>query len=112
MSELLDKIIEAKGILGDKQAEIIAEGYPLQDWCPEKGSAKSIFNQNDNTPSMRWMKKDYYFKDFSTGKVCGILDYYMYKYNEPYMKAVKRLLDETGVSYNPSLISSSSSNEQ
>ena len=112
MSELLDKIIEAKGILGDKQAEIIAEGYPLQDWCPEKGSAKSIFNQNDNTPSMMWMKKDYYFKDFSTGKVFGILDYYMYKYNEPYMKAVKRLLDETGVSYNPSLISSSSSNEQ
>lgn len=112
MSELLDKIIEAKGILGDKQAEIIAEGYPLQDWCPEKGSAKSIFNKNDNTPSMMWMKKDYYFKDFSTGKVFGILDYYMYKYNEPYMKAVKRLLDETGVSYNPSLISSSSSNEQ
>lgn len=103
MSELLDKIIEAKGILGDKQAEIIASGYPLEEWNPEKGSAKSIFNANDNTPSMMWMKKDYYFKDFSTGKVFGILDYYMYKYNEPYMKAVKRLFDETKVSYDSSI---------
>lgn len=103
MSELLDKIIEAKGILGDRQAEIIANGYPLEEWNPEKGSAKSIFNANDNTPSMMWMKKDYYFKDFSTGKVFGILDYYMYKYNEPYMKAVKRLFDETKISYDNSL---------
>lgn len=112
MSELLDKIIEAKGILGDRQAEIIAEGYPLEEWNPEKGSAKSIFNSNDNTPSMMWMKKDYYFKDFSTGKVFGILDYYMYKFHEPYMKSVKRLLDETGVKYNPSLFNFVSTTEQ
>lgn len=112
MSELLDKIIEAKGILGDRQAEIIAEGYPLEEWNPEKGSAKSIFNSNDNTPSMMWMKKDYYFKDFSTGKVFGILDYYMYKFHEPYMKSVKRLLDETGVKYSPSLFNFVSTTEQ
>lgn len=112
MSELLDKIIEAKGVLGDRQAEIIAEGYPLEEWNPEKGSAKSIFNSNDNTPSMMWMKKDYYFKDFSTGKVFGILDYYMYKFGEPYMKAVKRLLDETGVKYSPSLFNFVSTTEQ
>ena len=112
MSELLDKIIEAKGVLGDRQAEIIAEGYPLEEWNPEKGSAKSIFNANDNNPSMMWMKKDYYFKDFSTGKVFGILDFYMYKYNEPYMKAVKRLLDETKVKYDPSLFSFTTPTEQ
>jgi len=103
MSQLLDKIIEAKEKLGDRQAEIIAEGYPLEQWNPERGSAKSIFNQNDNTPSMMWEKRNYYFKDFSTGKVFGILDYYMHKYNEPYLKSVKRLLDETGVEYEPSL---------
>ena len=112
MSELLDKIIEAKGVLGDRQAEIIAEGYPLEEWNPEKGSAKSIFNANDNNPSMMWMKKDYYFKDFSTGKVFGILDYYMYKFGEPYMKAVKRLLDETKVKYDPSLFSFTAPTEQ
>lgn len=112
MSELLDKIIEAKGVLGDRQAEIIAEGYPLEEWNPEKGSAKSIFNANDNTPSMMWMKKDYYFKDFSTGKVFGILDYYMYKFHEPYMKSVKRLLDETGVKYSSSLFNFVSTTEQ
>lgn len=112
MSELLDKIIEAKGVLGDRQAEIIAEGYPLEEWNSEKGSAKSIFNANDNNPSMMWMKKDYYFKDFSTGKVFGILDYYMYKFGEPYMKAVKRLLDETKVKYDPSLFSFTAPTEQ
>lgn len=103
MSKLLDKIIEAKGIMGDKAAEIIAEGYPLEEWDERRMVAKSIFNKHDNTPSMAWNKKDLYFKDFSTGKTFGIIDYYMYKYNENYIKAVKRLLDETKVSYSPSL---------
>lgn len=103
MSKLLDKIIEAKSIMGDKAAEIIAEGYPLEEWDERRMVAKSIFNKHDNTPSMAWNKKDLYFKDFSTGKTFGIIDYYMYKYNENYIKAVKRLLDETKVSYSPSL---------
>lgn len=111
MSQLLDKIIEAKDKLGDKQAEIIAEGYPLEQWNPERGSAKSIFNPNDNTPSMMWEKRNYYFKDFSTGKVFGILDYYMQHYNEPYLKAVKRLLDETNTEYDPSLFNFSQTSE-
>ena len=103
MSKLLDKIIEAKEIMGDKAAEIIAEGYPLEEWDERRMVAKSIFNKHDNTPSMAWNKKDLYFKDFSTGKTFGIIDYYMYKYDENYIKAVKRLLDETKVSYSPSL---------
>lgn len=103
MSKLLDKIIEAKSIMGDKAAEIIAEGYPLEEWDERRMVAKSIFNKHDNTPSMAWNKKDLYFKDFSTGKTFGIIDYYMYKYNENYIKAAKRLLDETKVSYSPSL---------
>lgn len=103
MSKLLDKIIEAKEIMGDKAAEIIAEGYPLEEWDERRMVAKSIFNKHDNTPSMAWNKKDLYFKDFSTGKTFGIIDYYMYKYDENYIKAVKRLLDETKVSYSPNL---------
>lgn len=99
MSQLLEKIIEAKEVLGNKQAEMIAEGLPLEEWNPEKGSAKSIFNPNDNTPSMIWEKKNYYFKDFSTGRTFGIIDFFMKKYNESYVKAVKRLFDVTGIEY-------------
>lgn len=103
MSELFDKIKEAKEVLGDTAAEIIATGYPLENWSPEKGSAKSIFNVNDNTPSMMWNKKEYYFKDFSTGKTFGLIDYFMIKNDESYMKAVRRMLDLAKIEYNPKL---------
>ena len=62
MKDLFDRIKEAKEKLGDEAAEIIAKEYPLEEWNPERLSAKSIFNSNDNTPSMIWNKRDHYFK--------------------------------------------------
>lgn len=105
MKDLFDRIKEAKEKLGDEAAEIIAKEYPLEEWNPERLSAKSIFNSNDNTPSMIWNKRDHYFKDFSTGRVFGLIDFYMSKYNEPYIKAARRMLDLAGVEYNPKMFS-------
>ena len=105
MKDLFDRIKEAKEKLGDEAAEIIAREYPLEEWSPERLSAKSIFNSNDNTPSMIWNKRDHYFKDFSTGRVFGLIDFYMSKYNEPYIKAARRMLDLAGVEYNPKMFS-------
>lgn len=105
MKDLFEKIKEAKDKLGTEAAEIIAKEYPLEEFNPEKLSAKSIFNKNDNTPSMIWNKKDNYFKDFSTGRVYGLIDFYMEKYNEPYIKAARRMLDLAGIEYNPKMFS-------
>ena len=105
MKDLFEKIKEAKEKLGTEAAEIIAKEYPLEEFNLEKLSAKSIFNKNDNTPSMIWNKKDNYFKDFSTGRVYGLIDFYMEKYNEPYIKAARRMLDLAGIEYNPKMFS-------
>jgi len=111
MSDLYEKIKEAKEALGNKQAEIIAEGYPLEAWDESKGSAKSIFNPNDNTPSMMWNKKEYYFKDFSTGKTYGIIDFYMQKYGDTFTKAAKRLFQEANIEYSSDLLDFSQTQE-
>lgn len=104
-SALFTKIKEAKDALGVEQANIIAQGYPLEDWDESKGSAKSIFNPNDNTPSMMWNKQESYFKDFSTGKTFGIIDFFKIKYKESFTAAAKRLLDLADVEYEPDLFS-------
>lgn len=93
--DVLDCIKEAKEIMGDKAAEIIAKGFKLDNW-DGVGKASSPYT-SDSNPSCIWNKKEKYFKDFSTGRVIGILDYYMYHYKESYKGAIIRLCNETGV---------------
>ena len=81
MENLYEKIKEAKEALGEKAALIIASELPIENWNEEKLSGKSPFNDKDNTPSFLWNAKENCFKDFSTGKNYGIIDFYMDKYS-------------------------------
>ena len=93
MENLYEKIKEAKEVLGEKAALIIASELPIENWNEEKLSGKSPFNDKDNTPSFLWNAKENCFKDFSTGKNYGIIDFYMDKYSCNFVSAAKKLFD-------------------
>lgn len=99
MENLYEKIKEAKEALGEKAALIIASELPIENWNEEKLSGKSPFNDKDNTPSFLWNAKENCFKDFSTGKNYGIIDFYMDKYSCNFVSAAKKLFDLVGVKY-------------
>lgn len=92
MSNLYEKINLAKNELGSQAAMIISSELPIENWNAEKLCGKSPFNPNDNTPSFIWNSKENCFKDFSTGKNYGIMDFYMDKYNCNFVSAAKSFL--------------------
>ena len=93
MENLYTKINQAKEELGTQAAAIIATELPIENWNAEKLSGKSPFNPNDNNPSFIWNAKDNCFKDFSTGKNYGIIDFYMDKYGYSFVTAAKKLFE-------------------
>lgn len=95
MSDILDKIIEAKEKMGDNAIERIVKHYNLENYNPERKSASCPFH-TDKTPSLIWNDKDKAFKCFSCSRRISILDMYI-ETEGSYSKAVKRLCNETGV---------------
>lgn len=95
MSDILDKIIEAKEKIGDNAIERIVKHYNLENYDPERKSASCPFH-TDKTPSLIWNDKDKAFKCFSCSRRISILDMYI-ETEGSYSKAVKRLCSETGV---------------
>ena len=96
MSDILDKIIEAKEKMGDNAIEKIVKHYNLENYSPERKSASCPFH-TDKTPSLIWNDKDKAFKCFSCSRRISILDMYI-ETEGSYSKAVKKLCNETGVS--------------
>ena len=96
MSDILDKIIEAKEKMGENAIEKIVKHYNLENYSPERKSASCPFHA-DKTPSLIWNDKDKAFKCFSCSRRISILDMYI-ETEGSYSKAVKKLCNETGVS--------------
>ena len=71
--DLVDRIQEAKDIIGDDAIPIIAEHLGI---TVEDGRASCPFHQDD-TPSFIWNPKTKYFKCFSCSRVYSILDYFV-----------------------------------
>lgn len=71
--DLVDRIQEAKDIIGDDAISIIAEHLGI---TVEDGRASCPFHQDD-TPSFIWNPKLKYFKCFSCSRVYSILDYFV-----------------------------------
>ena len=93
--EILDIIKEAKQVYGDKAKEVIVNEWPLEAY-DGKNKARSPFN-SDTTASCMWNQKELCWKDFSSGRVIGILDLFQDKYGDTYKEAIVRLCEETGV---------------
>lgn len=91
-----DIIIQAKASLGDKAAEIIAQGINLQKWDNRNLKGCCPFH-NEKTPSFSWNPKTNNFKCFGCGKTMDILDYYMLTMT--FHEAVKELCFQTGTPY-------------
>ena len=96
MSDILDKIIEAKEKMGENAIEKIVKHYNLENYSPERKSASCPFH-TDKTPSLIWNDKDKAFKCFSCSRRISILDMYI-ETEGSYSKAVKKLCNETGIS--------------
>ena len=71
--DLVERIQEAKDIIGDDAIPIIAEHLGI---TVEDGRASCPFHQDD-TPSFIWNPKLKYFKCFSCSRVYSILDYFV-----------------------------------
>lgn len=93
--EILDIIKEAKQVYGDKAKEVIVNEWPLEAY-DGKNKARSPFN-SDTTASCMWNQKELCWKDFSSGRVIGILDLFQHKYGDTYKEAIVRLCEETSV---------------
>ena len=81
---------QAKAVLGDKAAEIIASDLKLEKWDGHKGC--SPFRE-ERTPSFIWNPKENCFKDFSSGRTYGMIDHYMSFHNMNYFQALKSLCE-------------------
>lgn len=96
---LKEKIIEAKNIIGEKAAHIIAEDLKLDKWDSKALKACCPFHSED-TPSFIWNKKENYFKCFGCGRVYSILDHYQHHQGLSYIDAVKKLFNEANIEFN------------
>lgn len=59
----IEKIIEAKEILGEEQAHLIAEMLELEDFDANNLKAKCCFHEED-TPSLVYNKKNHSYHCF------------------------------------------------
>jgi len=90
---LKEKILEAKQILGEKTAYIIAEDLHIDKWDSKSLKGCCPFHKED-TPSFIWNKKDNHFKCFGCGINYGILDHYQ-RQGLSFKEAVQKLFNET-----------------
>lgn len=102
-SDLLEKIIEAKKIIGDKAIPKIVEHYHVDTYDPVTKKACCPFHRED-TPSFIWNEEQQFFKCFGCGRVVSLLDVYTDECGS-YVKGVEKLYKEAGVEFNTSSVS-------
>lgn len=89
------KIQEAKAILGDRNAELIAQILELPDYDEKNKKACCPYHDED-TPSFIYNPKKMNFKCFGCGVTVDIIDVLMQKGNT-YLQACQRLFAEAGM---------------
>ena len=93
-----DKVMEAKEILGDRNATLMAEMLQLEDYDENNMKALCCFHHED-TPSLIYNPKNYTFHCFGCQKTVDIIDVYMQTQHLTYIEAVQKLFEETGIHY-------------
>ena len=89
------KLQEAKAILGDRNAELIAQILGLPDY-DEKNKKACCPYHNEDTPSFIYNPKTHTFHCFGCGVTVDIIDVLMQKGNT-YLQACQRLFAEAGM---------------
>jgi len=95
--ELSDKIKEAKELLGDKNAFVIAELQSLEKFDERSLKALSPYRTED-TPSYVYDRKRYRFKDFGGDRDTDIIDAYI-EQGHTFTDACKFLFEKAGIPY-------------
>lgn len=93
-----DKVMEAKEILGDRNATLMAEMLQLEDYDENNMKALCCFHHED-TPSLIYNPKNYTFHCFGCQKTVDIIDVYMQTQHLTYIEAVQKLFEEVGIHY-------------
>ena len=93
-----DKVMEAKEILGDRNATLMAEMLQLEDYDANNMKALCCFHHED-TPSLIYNPKNYTFHCFGCQKTVDIIDVYMQTQHLTYIEAVQKLFEEAGIHY-------------
>ena len=93
-----DKVMEAKEILGDRNATLMAEMLQLEDYDANNMKALCCFHHED-TPSLIYNPKNYTFHCFGCQKTVDIIDVYMQTQHLTYIEAVQKLFEEVGIHY-------------
>lgn len=98
MTNIKEKINQAKNELGINGAILIADdlGIVIDE---KKLAITSLYNPDEQTPSMIWDSKRNMFHDFSTGKNMDYIAYLMEFRNLPFLDAVHNLFDKVGYEY-------------
>lgn len=90
---------QAKQIMGDKAALVIAEELELKEFDERNLKSLCPFHYEE-TGSFVWNPKDNCFKCFGEdGTNYGIIDHYIQFNGLTYLQAVEKLFDETGTSF-------------
>lgn len=98
MCSLSEKIKEAKSVLGDSFPFIVAKELGV-DINEKTLTIKSLWNTDENTPSMVFNKKNNSFHDFSTGKNMDFIDYCIEFKHMNFHQSVEELFKLTNVEY-------------
>lgn len=93
-----DKVMEAKEILGDRNATLMAEMLQLEDYDENNMKALCCFHHED-TPSLIYNPKNYTYHCFGCQKTVDIIDVYMQTQHLTYIEAVQKLFEEAGIHY-------------
>lgn len=93
-----DKVMEAKEILGDRNATLMSEMLQLEDYDENNMKALCCFHHED-TPSLIYNPKNYTYHCFGCQKTVDIIDVYMQTQHLTYIEAVQRLFEEAGIHY-------------
>lgn len=93
-----DKVMEAKEILGDRNATLMAEMLQLEDYDENNMKALCCFHHED-TPSLIYNPKNYTYHCFGCQKTVDIIDVYMQTQHLTYIEAVQKLFEEVGIHY-------------
>lgn len=94
----IDKIMEAKEILGDEQAHLIAEMLQLEGFDANNLKAKCCFHEED-TPSLVYNKKNHSYHCFGCSKNVDLINCLMMKKGMTFIEAVQELFELAGVQY-------------
>lgn len=96
-----EQILEAKEVLGDRNADIIAELLDIERYDEVKkiGCCPSP-DHDDSTPSCSYNPVTHSFYCFGCGATYDILTAYMLKYGDTFIDACERLFNEAKLPFN------------